>query len=78
MLSYREKLAQGLFDIKQTVTVPKKSKFLGTITEDGFCDYDVPEDVWYLPKNLKRGTRLHQSNIARQHRKEIKKIRFGL
>lgn len=79
MLSFREKLAKGIFEsVKSTVNIPKKSAFLGTITEDGYCDYEVPEDTWYLSKDNKRGTRLHQSNIARKHRKETKRIRFGL
>jgi hypothetical protein len=79
MLSFREKLAKGIFEsVKSSVDIPKKSAFLGTITEDGYCDYDVPEDTWYLSKDNKRGLRLHQSNTARKNRKEIKRIRFGL
>ena len=79
MLSYREKLAKGIFEsVKSTISIPKKSAFLGTITEDGYCDFEVPEDTWYLTKDNKRGTRLYQSNIARKHRKETKRIRFGL
>lgn len=80
MLSFRDQLAKGIFTSVKTVinNIPKKSPFLGTITEDGYCDFDVPEDSWYLSKDLKRGTRLHQSNIARKHRKETKRIRFGL
>lgn len=79
MLSFREKLAKGIFEsVKSSVDIPKKSAFLGTITEDGYCDYDVPEDTWYLSKEDKRGLRLHQSNTARKNRKEIKRIRFGL
>ena len=77
MLSFREKLAKGIFEsVKSTVNIPKKSAF--SITEDGYCDYEGPEDTWYLSKDNKRGTRLHQSNIARKHRKETKRIRFGL
>lgn len=79
MLSFRDKLAKGIFESTiSTVKIPKKSAFLGTITDDGFCDYDVPEDTWYLTRDLKRGSRLHQSNIARQHRKTTKRIRTGL
>ena len=79
MLSFREKLAKGIFEsVKSSVDIPKKSAFLGTITEDGYCDYDVPEDTWYLSKDNKRGLRLHQSNTARKNRKEIKRLRFGL
>lgn len=79
MLSYREQLAKGIFEsVKSTVTIPKKSAFLGTITTDGYCDFEVPEDEWYISKEDKRGTRLYQSNIARKHRKEIKRIRYGL
>lgn len=78
MLSFREKLSQGILESKQTSTdIPKKSAFLGTITEDGYCDFDVPEESWYLSKDLKRGNRLHQSTLARKHRKETRKIRFG-
>jgi hypothetical protein len=79
MLSFREKLAKGIFEsVKSSVDIPKKSAFLGTITEDGYCDFDVPEDTWYLSKDHKRALRLHQSNTARKSRKEIKRIRFGL
>lgn len=79
MLSFREKLAKGIFEsVKSSVNIPKKSAFLGTITDEGYCDYDVPEDVWYLSKDFKRGTRLYQSNIARKCRRETKRIRFGL
>lgn len=78
MLSFREQLSQGKFESKPTVTnIPKKSAFLGTITEDGYCDYDVPEDSVYIEKDLKRGNRLYQSTLARKHRKETRKIRFG-
>lgn len=80
MLSFRDQLAKGIFTSVNTIinNIPKKSEFLGTITDDGYCDFEVPEDSWYLTKDLKRGTRLHQSNIARKHRKETKRIRFGL
>lgn len=78
MLSFREKLSQGIFESKPTVTnIPKKSAFLGTITDDGYCDYDVPEDTWYLSKDPKRGSRLHQSTVARKHRNNLKRS-FGL
>lgn len=78
MLSFREKLAQGIFESQPKVTdIPRKSAFLGTITDDGFCDYEVPEDVWYLTKSTERSNRLHKSTIARKHRKEVKRIRFG-
>ncbi len=79
MLSIREKLAKGIFEsVESTVTIPKKAESLGSITEDGYCDYEVPEDTWYLSKDTKRGTRLHQSNIARKHRRETRRIRTGL
>lgn len=79
MLSFRDQLAQGIFEVtKSTVKIPKKSPFLGTITTDGYCDYDVPEDTWYLTRDSKRGLRLHQSNTARKQRKETKRIRSGL
>ncbi|AGC34709.1 hypothetical protein GNZ01_06520 [Escherichia coli] len=77
MLSFREQLAKGQFQAKAQTNIPKKSAFLGTITEDGFCDYDAPEDSWYITKDTKRSNRLHKSTIARKHRKELKKIRFG-
>lgn len=79
MLSFRDQLAKGILkSTKSNVNIPKKSEFLGKITDDGFCDYNVPEDTWYLTRDLKRGYRLHQSNIARQHRKETRQIRSGL
>ncbi|EAZ2023008.1 hypothetical protein BZF66_06815 [Salmonella enterica] len=78
MLSFREKLAQGIFESQPKVAdIPRKSAFLGTITNEGFCDYEVPEDVWYLTKSTERSNRLHKSTIARKHRKEVKRIRFG-
>ncbi len=77
MLSFREQLAQGKFAAKAKTNIPKKSAFLGKITDDGYCDYDVPEDNWYIAKDMKRGSRLHQSTNARKHRKALKRIRFG-
>lgn len=78
MLSYREQLSKGLFKSEPKVNnIPKKSAFLGTITEDGYCDFDVPEDSWYVTKDNKRSIRLHQSTLARKQRKETKRIRFG-
>lgn len=79
MLSFRDQLAKGILNtVKSTFEIPKKSAFLGSLTDNGYCDYEVPEDDWYISKDIKRGTRLHQSNNARKHRKEIKRIRFGL
>lgn len=79
MISFRDKLAKGIFEIQPKVTaIPKKSAFLGTITEDGFCDYDVPEDNWYIPKSNERSNRLHKSTTARKQRQELKRLRFGL
>lgn len=78
MLSFREKLAQGIFESQPKVTaIPRKSAFLGTITENGFCDYEVPEDDWYLCKSTEKSNRLHKSTTARKHRKELKRLRFG-
>lgn len=78
MLSYREQLSKGLFKSEPKVTnIPKKSAFLGTITPDGYCDFEVPEDQWYLEKDNKRSMRLHQSTVARKQRKVLKQIRFG-
>lgn len=77
MTSFREQLAQGQFESKQSnVKIPKKSNFLGTITEDGYCDYDAPEDSWYITKDMKRSIRLHQSTQARKQRKELRRL-FG-
>ena len=79
MLSLREQLANGIFESTtvSSVEIPKKSPSLGIITEDGFCDYNVPEDVDYLTKSTTRNERLHKSSIARKHRKETRKIRQG-
>lgn len=77
MLSFREKLAKGIFEHSTPSTfIPKKSKFLGTITEDGYCDFEAPESDWYLTKDSTRSNRLYKSTLARQHRKEVKRIRF--
>lgn len=78
MTSFREQLAQGQFKSEPKVTaIPKKSPFLGTITEEGYCDYNAPEDSWYVEKDMKRSIRLHQSTVARKNRKELRRIRFG-
>ena len=77
MTSFREQLAQGKFESKTSSTeVPKKSAFLGSITDEGYCDYNVPEDSWYIEKDMTRSIRLHQSTNARKQRKELRKI-FG-
>lgn len=80
MLSLREQLAKGIFESTtiSSVEIPKKSPFLGVITDDGYCDYNVPEDVEYLTKDTARNERLYKSSVARKQRKETKKIRFGL
>lgn len=78
MTSFREQLAQGQFKSEPKVTsIPKKSAFLGTITEEGYCDYNAPEDTWYITKDMKRSIRLHQSTLARNNRKELRRIRSG-
>lgn len=78
MISFRDKLAQGIFECQPTVAdIPKKAPSLGTITNDGFCDYDVPEDTWYISKSTDRSNRLHKSTTARKHRKELKRLRYG-
>jgi hypothetical protein len=78
MISFRDKLAKGILECQPTVTaIPKKSAFLGTITEDGFCDYDAPEDNWYIEKSTDKSNRLHKSTTARKHRQELKRLRFG-
>lgn len=73
MLSFREQLAKGQFAAKAQTSIPKKSAFLGTITEDGYCDYNAPEDSWYITKDTKRSNRLHKSTVARKQRKRIEK-----
>ena len=79
MLSFREQLAKGIFTkaVDNTNKIPKKSEFKGTITEEGFCDFDPVPDDWYITKDDKRGTRLYQSTKARRNRKEVKKLRYG-
>ena len=77
MLSFREQLAKGNFASQAQTKIPKKSAFLGTITEDGYCDFNAPEDTWYIEKDTKRSSRLHKSTVARKQRKELKRIRFG-
>lgn len=79
MLSFREKLAQGIFETStpSVVKIPKKSAFLGTITQEGYCDFEAPESEWYLTKDSTRGNRLYKSTVARKQRKELKRIRFG-
>ncbi|WOL22723.1 hypothetical protein [Escherichia phage vB_EcoM_JNE01] len=77
MLSFREQLAKGNFAAQAQTKIPKKSAFLGTITEDGYCDFNAPEDTWYIEKDTKRSSRLHKSTVARKQRKELKRIRFG-
>lgn len=79
MISFRDKLAKGMLECQpKTNAIPKKSAFLGSITEDGFCDYEVPEDNWYIPKSKERSNRLHKSSTARKQRQELKRLRFGL
>lgn len=77
MLSIREQLALGhLCTTVNKVKIPKKSKFLGTITEDGYCDYDVPEDKdGYLNKDMTKAYRLMKSIRARNQRKKLRMIK---
>lgn len=77
MLSLREKLAQGIIEtVVATAKIPSKFKSLGNITEDGFCDYDVPEmDKSYMEKDNTRALRMESSTRARKHRKEVRKYR---
>lgn len=78
MTSFREQLAQGQFKSEPKITsIPKKSAFLGTITEEGYCDYNAPEDSWYISKDMTRSIRLHQSTVARKQRKELRRLRTG-
>lgn len=79
MLSLREKLARGIFESSKPTTtkIPKKSAFLGTITTEGYCDFDVPEDSEYLARDMKRNIRLQKSNNARKQRREVRRIRSG-
>lgn len=75
MTSFREQLAQGQFKSEKSKSdsIPKKSKFLGTITDEGYCDFNVPEDTWYVEKDMKRSIRLHQSTVARRNRKALRR-----
>lgn len=77
MLSLRERLAQGVVDFSEKVVdIPKKSEFLGLITEDGYCDYDVPEeDKSYIEKDNTKAMRMQSSTRARKHRHELRKFR---
>lgn len=73
MLSLREQLAKGLFTLQSDCeSIPKKAEFKGTITPDGYCDFEVQEDVWFLNKDSKRGERMMRSERARNQRKELK------
>ncbi len=77
MLSLREKLAQGIIEsVVSTVKIPSKFKPLGTITEEGYFDYEVPEnDKSYMEKDNARALRMESSTRARKHRKEVRKYR---
>lgn len=77
MLSLRERLAQGIIEtVVASTQIPSKFKSLGTITEDGFCDYEVPElEKGYMEKDNTRAVRMDSSTRARKHRKEIRKYR---
>ena len=73
MLSLREQLAKGLFTLaSESAEIAKKSEFKGTITPEGYCDFDVQEDLWFFNKNSKRGDRMMRSERARNQRKELK------
>lgn len=76
MLSIREQLALGHLcsKVQKDVKIPKKSAFLGTITDEGYCDYDVPEESWYLDKDMTKAHRLMKSVRARNQRKKIRMI----
>lgn len=77
MLSIREQLSQGLL-IKREVQspkIPRKTPFLGTITSDGYCDYEVKEEDWFITKDNTRSNRMALSAKARQHRKELRKLK---
>ena len=75
MLSLREKLAQGLVESSVCVAnIPSKFNSLGTITEEGYCDYEVPEmEKSYIEKDNTRALRMESSTRARKHRKEVRK-----
>lgn len=76
MLSLREQLKNGLMSTQSSsVKIPKKSEFKGTITPEGYCDYEVEEGEWYLEKNNSKRIRMNLSNKARNHRKELRSLK---
>lgn len=89
MLTVREQMAQGTFTFasetnpntpqlsKHKTSIPRKSPFLGTITEDGYCDFDVPEDETYISKDVTRAVRMDKSERARKQRRNLRELRSG-
>lgn len=76
MLSLREKLAQGLVETAEVMDIPKKKQSLGIITEEGYCDFNVPElDKSYIEKDSTKALRMESSTRARKQRKEQRKYR---
>lgn len=74
MLSFREQLAKGHFSKSTSVKIPKKHESLGTIDENGYCDFDVPEDSWFLTREKNRANRMVKSERARAQRRNIRRI----
>ena len=79
MLSIREQLFKGLLTetkkVQSSTKIPRKSAFLGTITQDGYCDYEVCEEDWFITKDNTRANRMALSDKARKHRKELRALR---
>lgn len=53
----------------------KNKEFKGTILENGFCDYEVIEDSWYIEKDMQQSIRMAKSSNARKHRKMVKELK---
>lgn len=79
MLSIREQLFKGLLTetnkVQSSTKIPRKSPFLGTITPDGYCDYEVCEEDWFITKDNTRANRMALSEKARKHRRELRDFR---
>lgn len=79
MLSIREQLLKGIFkdqtQVQSSTKIPRKSPFLGTITQDGYCDYEVEEEDWFISKDNSRANRMALSDKARKHRRVLRDLR---
>lgn len=82
MLTIREQMAKGIFDAFKDISTKdpeiqcKKEEYL-RITEDGYVDYDVPEDVEYLSRANTRAIRMDKSERARKHRRDNRRLKTG-